>query len=227
MSEFAHAAALRSELSVGITLEALDLPAVNGDESILRRLSNFSLNSSNAEFLKNRARAIGATARFSEVNAIFNVPEGETPAGFRPEARLKADGLLEVDLVRDISYDSNGLKRPTGVIFSADSANPYEIAPIAPLLGNLTCNPGIVYDLFINNPSANVGNRFGTLEEVMSEIGAIVGPGVDVSVELENPFEDDFDKILAEIAPYEKILSPYRLVVKVPPHRTGERCECR
>ena len=104
----------------------------------------------------------------------------------------------------------------TGVIYSADSANPYEVAPIACLLGNLTCNPGIVYDLFINNPKANVGGQFTTLKEVMTELGDILGPGVDVSVELENPFEPDFEKILAEIEPYKKILSPYRLVVKVP-----------
>ena len=78
------------------------------------------------------------------------MPAGETPAGFRVESTLEKDGLLKFDLVRDISYDKNGVKRPTGVIFSADSANPYEVAPIAPLLGNLTCNPGIVYDLFIN-----------------------------------------------------------------------------
>ena len=127
-----------------------------------------------------------------------------------------ADRLLLIDLVRDISYDRNGLRRPTAVVYSADTANPYEVAPIAPLLGNLTCNPGIVYDLFINNPCANVGHKFDTLEEVMSELGNILGPGCDVSVEIENPFEPDFNRILDAIAPFEAILSPYRLVVKVP-----------
>jgi hypothetical protein len=34
------------------------------------------------------------------------------------------------------------------------------------MLANLTCNPGIVYDLFINNPKANVGNKFKTRDEV-------------------------------------------------------------
>ena len=144
------------------------------------------------------------------------MPANETPAGFRIESTLMNDGLLSVDLVRDIGYDKNGVKRPTNVIFSADSANPYEVAPIAGLLGNLTCNPGIVYDLFINNPKANVGHKFNTLEEVMTELGNILGPGCDVSVEIENPFEPDFDKILADIEVYRKILSEYRLVVKVP-----------
>ena len=102
------------------------------------------------------------------------------------------------------------------MIYSADSANPYEVAPIAPMLGNLTCNPGIVYDLFINNPEANVGNKFKTREEVMGEIGRILGPGCDISVELNNPFEQDFNKILDECEQFKEMLSEYRLVVKVP-----------
>ena len=68
------------------------------------------------------------------------------------QSYLADEGVLLVDLVRNISYDVDGIKRPTKVLFSADSANPYEIAPIAPLLGNLTCNPGIVYD-FIHQQS--------------------------------------------------------------------------
>lgn len=51
---------------------------------------------------------------------------------------MEAGEVLRVDLVRDISYDKNGELRPTNVLFSADSANPYEVAPISPLLANLT-----------------------------------------------------------------------------------------
>ena len=51
-----------------------------------------------------------------------------------------------------------------------------------------------MYDLFINNPKANVGNAFHTHDEVMTELGRILGPGCDISVELNNPFEEDFDK---------------------------------
>lgn len=211
-----RAVVLDSTLPISISLEALSLPETDGSKGVVSRVRNLRLNPIQANFLKQNARAIAGTARFHDVTKTFQVAAGQTPAGFRPEASLRGDGLLEVDLVRDIGYDCDGIKRPTGVIFSADSANPYEIAPIAPLLGNLTCNPGIVYDLFINNPEANVGNRFASLEEVITEIAGLVGPGVDVSVELENPFEPDFEKILAEIEPYEKILSRYRLVVKVP-----------
>ncbi len=37
---------------------------------------------------------------------------------------MEGEGLLCIDLKRDIAYGKNGIKRPTDVIFSADSANP-------------------------------------------------------------------------------------------------------
>ena len=166
--------------------------------------------------LKEVARAFGVTKAFRSVIDTFKVPSQETPAGFRIEFVLDPDAVVRADLVRDISRDKNGQKRPTHVLFSADSANPYEIAPIAPMLANLTCNPGIVYDLFINNPKANVGKKFKTRDEVMAEIGRIVGPGVDVSVELNNPFEESEQKILEEAEKFREMLTPYRVVIKVP-----------
>ncbi len=201
---------------VRYTLGGLELTAVRGDEDAVARVADTVLPAADAAFLGATATHVGVTPRFNDVIATFGTPAGETPAGFRVESTLQAGGLLQVDLVRDISYDRDGVKRPTGVLFSADSANPYEVAPIAPLLANLTCNPGIVYDLFINNPEANVGHAFTTLEEVMTELGRILGPGCDVSVEIEDPFEPDINVILDAIAPFEEILSPYRLVVKVP-----------
>ena len=83
------------------------------------------------------------------------------------------------------------------------------------LVVNLTCNPGIIYDLFINNPKANVGGKFKTRDEVMQEIGRILGPGADISVELNNPF-DDVQKCLEEAEKFREMLSPYRVVIKVP-----------
>jgi len=166
--------------------------------------------------LKEVARAFGVTKAFRSVIDTFKVPSQETPAGFRIEFVLDPDAVVRADLVRDISCDKNGQKRPTRVLFSADSANPYEIAPIAPMLANLTCNPGIVYDLFINNPKANVGKKFKTRDEVMAEIGRIVGPGVDISVELNNPFEESEQKILEEAEKFREMLTPYRVVIKVP-----------
>lgn len=204
------------KLHVNYSLKSLNASPAKGQESEVRRIASTLLSSADFAQLEGKVRYLGVTDRFRDVIQTFHTKEGETPAGFRIESSLEADGLLVTDLVRDISYDKNGLKRPTGVIFSADSANPYEVAPIAPLLGNLTCNPGIVYDLFINNPAANVGNRFQTRDEVMAELGNILGPGCDISVELNNPFEEDFEKILEECERFKEILSEYRLVIKVP-----------
>lgn len=128
---------------------------------------------------------------------------------------MKGKRVLEIDLKRNISYDKNGQKRPTKFIFSADTANPYELAPIKDLIGNLTCNPGIIYDLFINNPKANVGNKFKNRDEVMSEIANILGPGCDISVELNNPFAD-FSEILEEAQHFREMFSDYRMVINVP-----------
>ena len=119
-----------------------------------------------------------------------------SPAGFKRELVMEKDGVEKVNLVRDISYDKNGILRPTNELFSADSANPYEVKPISPLISNLTCNPGIIYDLFINNPKANVGNKYKNRDEVMAEIGRVLGPGCDISVELNNPFEQDLIRFL-------------------------------
>jgi hypothetical protein len=170
---------------------------------------------------------IGVTKNFKEVIDCFKVPENETPQGFRIEYVLEGDGVLRADLVRDISYDKNGQKRATNFLFSADSANPYEVAPISNLIANLTCNPGIIYDLFINNPKANVGEKFKTRDEVMQEIGRILGPGADISVELNNPF-DDVQKCLEEAEKFREMLTPYRVVVKVPhtgPVNSQNMCE--
>src|SRR5665647_1540285 len=203
-------------VNVNFPLKALQVPAVNGEEGYVNRVKNLLINQGDYTILNDKVKYIGISSRFKDVIKTFNSPEGETPAGFRIESSLQNDGLLLMDLVRDISYDKNGLKRPTSVIFSADSANPYEVAPIAPLIGNLTCNPGIVYDMFINNPKANIGGHFKTRDEVMTELGRVLGPGCDISVELNNPFEKDFNKILEECEVFKEILSEYRLVIKVP-----------
>jgi Transaldolase/Fructose-6-phosphate aldolase len=189
---------------------------VRGDEEHVCRVSDFSLDFSLFKELSQNCRHIGVTPNFREVISTFKTPPGETPAGFRIEFAMEQDGVLRMDLVRDISYDRNGQRRPTPFLFSADSADPYEVAPIAELIANLTCNPGIIYDLFINNPKANVGKKFKTRDEVMQEIGRILGPGCDISVELNNPFEEDEQKILDEAEKFREMLSPYRVVIKVP-----------
>jgi hypothetical protein len=201
---------------VNFTLRSLNIPSVRGQEAQVNRILDKMISASEYDILKQATTYIAVTPRFEDIIQTFSVAEGETPAGFRVECYLGDEGVLKVDLVRDISFDKDGMKRATKTIFSADSANPYEVAPISALLGNLTCNPGIVYDLFINNPKANVGNKFKTIEEVMTEIGNVLGAGCDISVELNNPFEQDFNKILDECEKFKEILSPYRLVIKVP-----------
>ncbi|MDR2974592.1 MAG: transaldolase family protein [Propionibacteriaceae bacterium] len=204
------------EAGVSYSLASLGASAVSGQEDSVRRVENILIDEDDYALLQSVVTHLGVSRRFEDVLKAFPTAEGHLPAGFRVETELKAGGLLEADLVRDISYGGDGELRPTSLIFSADSANPYEVAPIAPLLGNLTCNPGIVYDLFINNPKANVGGKFTTRDEVMTELGRVLGPGCDVSVELNNPFESDFNKLLEEAEHFKQILGEYRIIIKVP-----------
>ena len=189
---------------------------ISAEETYVRRVLDLPLSLGLYQQVAPLVKYLGVTPAFREVIDYFQVPEGDTPAGFRIEYRLEPDGVLRADLVRDIAYDKNGQRRPTQFLFSADSANPYDVAPISPMLANLTCNPGIVYNLFINNPEANVGGKFKTRDEVMQELGRILGPGVDISVELNNPFEQSEQAILEECERFREMLSPYRLVIKVP-----------
>ena len=194
----------------------LGLHCVPGDESYVARVGNIELSLEEYKSLLGTAEHIGVTPEFKKVIDTFHVPAGETPAGFEVELEVDADRVLRANLKRNISYDKNGQKRPTNLLFSADSANPYEVAPAAGMLANLTCNPGIIYDLFINNPKANIGGRFKTRDEVMAEIGRILGPGCDISVELNDPFGKSDAEILEEAAKFKEMLSEYRVVIKVP-----------
>ena len=189
---------------------------IKADADYVHRVLDTPISADHFDFVKKNIKYIGVTNNFKEVVDYFKTPAGETPAGFKIQYELTENNVLRVDLVRDISYDKNGIKRPTQLLFSADSANPYEVAPIKNMLANLTCNPGIIYDLFINNPKANVGNKFKNRDEVMQEIGNILGPGCDISVELNNPFNKNINEILEEAAKFEEMLSKYRVVIKVP-----------
>jgi len=200
---------------INCNLKSLGAKIVSGEEALVNRVIDMPISVEDYHNLRG-IRYIGVTEQFKDVIKTFSTPEAGTPAGFRRELVVDSDEVLRVDLVRDISYDKNGELRPTNVLFSADSANPYEVAPISPLLANLTCNPGIVYDLFINNPKANVGGLYTNRDEVMTELAKILGPGCDVSVELNNPFESDYEKILEEADKFRKIFSKYRIVIKVP-----------
>ncbi len=201
---------------ISFSVDSLGLPPRPGHEEYVARLSRLPLSEDTFTTAIRYGRQLGVTDGFIRVIDDFHIAPGHLPAGFRITWRLAADGLLAADFVRDIGMDADGLPRPTRVLFSADTANPYELEPVAPLIANLTCNPGIIYDLFINNPDANVGHRFSTRDEVMVEIGRILGPGCDISIELNNPFEPDFGKILAECEHIRSILGEWRTVIKVP-----------
>ena len=188
---------------------------IPGDESYVLRAIDKEVSFEEFVFLSQAVKFIGVTQNFKNIIDYFKVPEKETPAGFRIEYHMGKNNELLIDLKRDISYDKNGKKRPTKFIFSADSANPYEIEPIKNLIGNLTCNPGIIYDLFINDPKENVGNKYKNRDEVRQEVGRILGHGCDISVELNNPFAD-ISEILEEAAKFKEMLSEYRVVIKVP-----------
>ena len=201
---------------ISYQVTSLGLPAVRNQEDDVDRLAGLPLTGDAFIEASRWARHVGVTDEFVRIIRYFKVPAGHLPAGFRVVWLFVGDGVLTADLVRDISQDADGVPRPTSVLFSADTANPYELEPIAPLIANLTCNPGIIYDLFINNPDANVNHLFSTRQEVMTEIGRILGPGCDISVELNNPFEPDFGKILDECQALRDILGEWRIVIKVP-----------
>lgn len=186
-----------------------------GEEEYVTRALQIPVDFTEYAFLLQRVKYIGVSKRFRDAVDCFQTSKGETPAGFRIEYNMKESQRLEIDLVRDISYDRNGKKRPTKFIYSADTANPYEVEPIKDLIGNLTCNPGIIYDLFINNPKENKGGKYKTRDEVMMDIGQILGPGCDISVEVNNPFAD-FSQILEEAEKFREMFTDYRMVIKVP-----------
>ncbi len=201
---------------ISATIRNLNLEAVEGEESYVERVLNQKLTVDEFDLLYDEADKIGVTDEFKRIMKEYPMPDGETPAGFEVRLELNADRVVRADLKRNISYGKNGIKRPTNLLFSADSANPYEIEPIAPLLANLTCNPGIIYDLFINNPKANVGGKFKTRDEVMAEIGRILGPGCDISVELNDPFGKSDEELLEEAQHFADLLGKDRVVIKVP-----------
>ncbi|OJV57998.1 MAG: transaldolase [Cellulomonas sp. 73-145] len=196
-------------------VRSLGLPAVRGQEDAVDRVLDRQLAPGSVEELRRSARAIGVSDELVRIVGLFGTPAGHTPPGFRVECQLDGDGTLRFDLRRDISYDADGALRPTGQLFSVDSANPYEIAPVAPLVANLTCNPSIIWDLFLSDPTKNVGGAFRDRDEVLVEIARILGPGADMSVELENPFED-VGKAVEEAEHLRDLVSEYRVVIKVP-----------
>lgn len=189
--------------------------AVEKDKPYLKRILNQPFAFEEFARLTSFVKYVGVSSYFREIVDLFGGGNEDVPAGFRLTYSLQSGGLLQADLVRDIGYGKNNEPRPTKVLFSADCCDPYEVADFKNMLANITTNPVIIYDRFLTNPKANVGNRFHTREEVLQEIHRIVGPGVDISVELNNPFASD-EEILAEAESFTKLIPKCCLVVKVP-----------
>jgi len=187
----------------------------DSDKGYVDRVFDKSISFAEYLNLRGKVKYLGVSGRFRDVLDTFKTPEKKTPAGFRIEYTLLEDGLLEADLVRDIAYGENGEPRPTKLLFSADCANPYEIETVKDLIANITTNPVIIYDRFLSNPAENVGNKFKTRAEVISEIVRIMGSSADISIELNNPFASD-EEILKEVETFESLIPKYCLVVKVP-----------
>lgn len=202
--------------TIGTLVRSGQLAVAEGTENDLyERIQNTELSLGDFMASADYIRYVGVTDEFRKVMEVFPVPEKETPAGFRKELIYGEDGCLRVDLVRDIAFEKNGVRRPTNMLFSANTANPFEVESMKYFIANLTTNPAIIYQQFLNNPKANKNNQFKDRYEVLEELGRLVGPGVDISVEFDDPFAPE-EKLMEEISRFEEILTPYRLVVKVP-----------
>ena len=195
-------------LDNGATMVEADIPYI-------RRVLKQTFNLKTFNQLIGHVKYLGVSRNLKEMVDLFCENEDGTPAGFRIEWVLEDNGLLRADLIRDIGYEKNGIPRPTNMLFSADCCDPYEVDSFKHILSNITTNPVIIYDRFLTNPKANIGNKFKTREEVLSELHKIVGPGADISVELNNPFSSD-EEILAEAESFTELIPKSCLVVKVP-----------
>lgn len=205
-----------TKCTLGALLATGKIKAAPGTEQeMIKRIEMIEIPIEEYLCFKDFLGCVGVTDEFRKVVKLFDAPEGQTPAGFRREFVYSADGMLQVDLVRDIAFGKNGVRRPTNVLFSANTANPFEIATMKEFIANVTTNPSLIYSQFLNNPKANVGGQFKNSYEVLEELSKLVGPGVDISVEITDPFAEE-EKILEEIAKNEEVLTKYRLVVKVP-----------
>lgn len=127
-------------------------------QDVWERIKNLNVSFEDYKSIAGCACYLGVTEEFKNILSTFPVEREKIPAGFCPKLILDEGRCVRVDLKRDISYGEDGVKRPTPILFSADSANPYEVKPLKNIIANLTCNPAIIYNDFINNLNANTGN---------------------------------------------------------------------
>ncbi len=134
MSHLAATSMERETLEMTGSLQAFigtdegSIQAIENDARYLDHVLNLTLKIDSCRKLRDHSNYLGGRDRFKDVIDTFLVPKGETPAGFRLNYVLDKDRVVRVDLIRDISYNKNGEKRPSKTLFSADSANPCEVA---------------------------------------------------------------------------------------------------
>jgi hypothetical protein len=87
-------------IGVNCNVATLGVPAVRGEESYVQRVMNFPIALDVIKELKGIVKFVGVTQEFKDVIDYFKVPEGQTPAGFRIELSLEADGVLKFDSTR-------------------------------------------------------------------------------------------------------------------------------
>ena len=88
-------------LDVHFPLCALNAPAARNDEDYVARAKDLALTAAQYELHNGSVKYVGVTPRFRDGIKTFDVPAGETPAGFRIESTPQPDGLLAIDLWRD------------------------------------------------------------------------------------------------------------------------------
>jgi hypothetical protein len=112
---------------------------MKGEEGYVSHFLDTEICLESYAMLKDTVKFIGVTKGFKEAVSTFSTELG-TPAGFQRNIALSADGVLRVDLVKDISNDKIGAPHLTKALYSADTADPYEVVAISPFLANLACN---------------------------------------------------------------------------------------
>lgn len=85
-------------------LASLGAEHVRNEEDFVHRVLEMPIAESDYWKLRGHIQYVGVTDRFKDVMKTFPTEVG-TPAGFRRELQMASDGVLRVDLVRDIAYD--------------------------------------------------------------------------------------------------------------------------
>ena len=93
-----------------LRLRSLGLEPARGVSDHLSRVLAQPIDELQFSLLAETATHIGVTDEFVRICDYFKAEPGHTPAGFRFEYELEPDGLLNVNLKRDIGYASDDMR---------------------------------------------------------------------------------------------------------------------